>query len=147
MSVVSNFKKELINKISALSSVQQVYGWENNNPQGFPSVMVTNASVDGEFFSNAENRRVYAFRVMVLFDIGSNLQGAANDRVQEAERIVAEVVEEILNAVDTDYTFSGAPDVLWVDAVDSDYGYVEYDGGWAKSAEMTIRINTDKVVA
>ena len=95
MSVVSNFKKELINKISALSSVQQVYGWENNNPQGFPSVMVTNASVDGEFFSNAENRRVYAFRVMVLFDIGSNLQGAANDRARAGTKIKIVVMMRI----------------------------------------------------
>lgn len=144
MAVVLNVKKELIKKISALSSVQKVYGWEHNNPEGFPSVMVIPVAEEGSFSSNAENRRVYRFNATVLHSIGQDLEGqAANNRMEEAERIVPEVVEDILDTIETDYELGGYAQVLFVRALSVEYSYVIYDGGWAKSAVITIEIETE----
>jgi hypothetical protein len=60
-SVSTRIKDQLKVKVAALGSVQQVYGFEEPNPSGFPAVFITASDMDGNFVSNAQNSRLYQY--------------------------------------------------------------------------------------
>jgi hypothetical protein len=62
-----------------------------------------------------------------------------------AEDTVATVVDEIIDAVDTDFELDGSP-VLFVNAADVAWGDYQTDGGVAKAAQLTLRVYTEKTV-
>lgn len=148
MSVSTDIKNHIKANVQACTSVQQVYGHEELNPSGFPAVMVTAADMDGEFSSNAENSRVYAFRLFILFPIGQDYPVSTNmNRVEYAEQVIATVIDEIVNISDTDFELDGSgPTILYVNAADVVWGYTEYEGGDARSAELTLKVYTEKTV-
>lgn len=146
MAVVTDIKKEVINKISALSTVAKVYGHEKLNPDQFPCVFIIPMNVEDEFVSDAENRRTYAYRVMVAFLLGEDIRGVTEDRMTQAENVLSDVMDQIMNAIDTDYTLSSAPNVLFAEAVDTEFGYIDLEMGWARTCQMTIRIQSDKTI-
>lgn len=144
-SVAATIKTMLVEKIDALPSVQVTYKHEELNPSGFPAVCVLATGQDGEFASTSENRRIYSYRVSVLFPIGQDLEGAAGNRLDNAEDVVATVIDQIIGAIDDDFTLDGTP-VLFTDAVDSDYMYTKLETGWAKTAVCTVRVHTDYIL-
>jgi hypothetical protein len=148
MSVSTDIKNHIKANIQACPSVQTVYGHEEFAPSGFPAVMITASDIDGEFSSNAENSRVYGFRVLILWDINQNPpSGITMDRGEYAEQVIATVIDEIINVSDTDFELSGSDHtVLYVNASDVLWGYTQYEGGEARSAELTLRVYTEKTV-
>ena len=149
-SVMSEIKKQIISKIDALQSVQKVYPAEVPNPKGWPCVFVTATDLEGEFSSNAENSRVYAYSVVVLFSEGQNFVADSEyERLDYTERVVGEVIDEIINAVDTDFELDSLPNdttVLFVNAADCIWGRYQYEGGVAKAAQITLRVYTEVTV-
>lgn len=146
MSVSTTVKNQLISKVQSCPSVQKVYGHEEMNPSGWPTVCVTAGDMEGEFSSNAENSRVYAYRLEILFPIGQDYPAPDNlNRMEYAEQVVATVIDEIINAIDTDFELDGTP-VLYTNAADVTWGYVTYEGGQARSATLSIRVYTEKVI-
>lgn len=146
MSVSTTIKQQVIAKVQSCESVQTVYGHEELNPKGWPAVMITAGDLDGEFSSNAENSRIYSYRVLVLFPTGQDFPQNVNaNRLEYAEQVVATVVDEIVEAVDTDFELDGSP-VLFVNAADCSWAYTEYEGGEARSAEISLRVYTEKAV-
>lgn len=148
MSVSTDIKNHIKTNIQSCSSVDQVYGHEELNPSGFPAVMVTAGDMDGEFSSNAENSRIYAFRCFIIFPIGQDypIPPQAN-RMEYAEQVIATVIDEIVNISDTDFELDGSgPTILYVNAADVLWGYTAYEGGEARSAELTLRVYTETTV-
>lgn len=149
-SAMSEIKKQIISKIDALQSVQKVYPAEVPNPKGWPCVFVTATDLEGEFSSNAENSRVYAYSVVVLFSEGQNFVADSEyERLDYTERVVGEVIDEIINAVDTDFELDSSPNdttVLFVNAADCIWGRYQYEGGVAKAAQITLRVYTEVTV-
>lgn len=146
MSVSITIKDQIIDKIEALSSVQAVYPSEKINPTGFPAVFVTTTDMEGEFSSNVENSRVYAYRVVVAFPMAQDfVPDSEKERLDYAERVVSEVIDEIINAVDTDYELDSP--VLFVNAADCEWGFIEYEGGEAKAGQITLRVYTEKNIS
>lgn len=144
--VATQIKDMLIAKIESLSTVQKVYPDEKINPTGWPAVFVKAADMEGEFSSTAENSRLYAYNVLVLFPIGQDfVPESERARLDYAERVVSEVVDDIINVVDTDFELDGSP-VLFTNAADSTWGEYEYEGGVAKANQITLRVYTEKVV-
>jgi hypothetical protein len=148
MSVSTDIKNHIKANIQSCASVQKVYGHEEINPSGFPAVMVTAGDMDGEFSSNAENSRVYAFRIYILFPIGQDYQGPAEvNRMEYAEQVIATVIDEIVNVSDNDFELAGSDStVLFVNATDVMWSYTAYEGGDARSAELTLKVYTEKTV-
>lgn len=147
MSASQDIKYQIIDKIDALSSVEVVYPAEKLNPSGFPAVFVTANREEGEFSSNAENSRVYEYRCLVIFPVGQDfVPDSQRERMDYAEMVVADTVDEIINAVDTDYELDGTP-VLFVNAADIEWDYVGFEGGVARAATVILRVYTEKVVA
>lgn len=144
MHAIKAIKTEIIKKLTNVSTLNRVYSYERINPEGFPCAFVTFASNENEFFTNAENKRVYGYRVLLLAQIGQNRSSA--DRVQAAEEAIEEAVADVLDALDSDITLGGNSQVIFVEAAIGEPGYVEYEGGWARSAEITIRVHSIYVV-
>lgn len=143
MGVFIDIKKEIINKLSALPDFNKVYSYEKLNPTGFPAVFVTATGVDNEFFTNAENQRVYGYRVLILMQGGQGLIGDAPDNVMDtAEKAIQDLTDRAIDAIDSDYTLSGAVEVIFVEAAIGNFGYVEYEGGWARSAEVLLKVHS-----
>lgn len=144
MSVSTSIKDTLIGKINALDSVQSVYGYERNNFEGFPAVTVTASDLDGEFTSTTENSRNYAYKITILYSIGQALPAVTNLPINEqAENVISTVVDDIINDIDSDYELPDNTDVLFVNAADATWGFVDYEGGVAKACQITYIIRTD----
>lgn len=144
MHAIKAIKTEIMKKLTNVSTLNRVYSYERINPEGFPCAFVTFDSNDNEFFTNAENKRVYGYRVLILAQIGQDRSNS--DRVQAAEEAIEEAVGDVLNSLDSDITLGSNSQVLYVEAALGQPGYVEYEGGWARSAEITIRVHSIYVV-
>ena len=139
MSAIKNIKKEIIRNISAIDSINKVYGFEKINPDGFPAVFVTFNGMDNEFFTDAENKRVYTYRVLLLVPISADGNTEALD---EAEEVIQDVTGDILNTMDSDITLDDATEVVFMEAAVGEPGYVEYEGGQARSSEILLRVHS-----
>jgi len=146
MSASVTIKNQIKAKIQTCASVQQVYGYEEVNPTGWPCVMLTPANMTGEFSSSSENSRVYSYRTMILFTLGQDMETPKTlNRLEYAENTIATVIDEIINAIDDNFVLDGTP-VLFVNASDVQWGYVAYEGGEARSAEITLNVYTEVTV-
>ncbi len=143
MSVAVDIKNQIKKKIQSCPSVQEVYGYEEIAPEGWPAVMITRGAMNGEFASNTENSRIYSYRALILFPLGSTVQTPANlNRLEYADNVVATVIDEIINAVDTAYVLDGTP-VLYVNAADVQPGIYPIESGEAMGAEITLNVYTE----
>lgn len=144
--VANQIKDQIIDKIDALDSVQRVYPSEKVNPTGYPCVFVKSADLDGEFSSNAENARIYGYYCTVAFPTGQDfVPESERERLDYAERVINAVLDDIINAVDTDYELDGSP-VLFVNAADAIWGAIDIETGSAEALQVTLRVYTEKVV-
>jgi hypothetical protein len=149
-SVNQNIKQQLIAKIQACDAVQIVYPAEKLNPSGWPAVFVTPFREEGEFSSNAENSRLYEYNALVLFPEGQDFVPEAEaERLDYAEKVVGQVLDQIINAIDTDFELDSLPyqcNVLFVHAADVEWGNYAIEGGVAKAAQVILRVYTEITV-
>lgn len=139
MSAIKNIKKEIIRNLSAIDSIGKVYGYEKVNPDAFPAAFVTFNGMDNEFFTNAENKRVYTYRVLILVPIGSD---GGTDILDTAEAVIQDVTGDILDTMDSDITLDETSEVVFMEAAVGEPGYVEYEGGQARSSEILLKIHS-----
>jgi len=144
--VSTQIKDMLISRIDSLSSVQKVYPSAVINDAGWPAVSITALSEEGEFSSTAENSRIYTFSAVVLFPLGQDfVPEEERERMDYGERVIAEVIEQIIDIVDRDFELDRGS-VLFVNAADVNWEYYDYEGGVARSATITLRVYTELVV-
>lgn len=144
--VSTQIKDMLIDRIQDLSSVQIVYPSAVINDNGWPAVSVTPNSEEGEFSSNAENSRVYSYNATVLFPVGQDfVPESERERMDYGERVIAEVIQDIITAIDTDFELDGGV-VLYVNAADVEWQYYDYEGGVARAANIILRVYTEVTV-
>lgn len=137
-------KEQLIDKIDTCASVAKVYGFDKIPLEQYPAVIVKYGSMEGEFVTTSENRRVYAYLTKVIVPMGKDVNNLTDDRVEFAEEAVGQVVEEIMNIVDSNFELGQFnAQVLYVRAVDVVYNEYSYPGGYAYGAELTIQVVTD----
>lgn len=142
MSLPGNLKKEIVNKLQSLSSINKVYNFEDTNPSGFPCAFVTLGDHENQFSSTAENRRNWIFRVLILVMGGANYD--TDEAKQQAEDEILTLIEQVIDEFDTDITLDGL--ALWVDAAVASPAYYDYEGGKARGTEITLMVHTDKTV-
>lgn len=139
-------KDMLIDRIQDLASVEVVYPSAVINNKGWPAVSVTPDREEGEFSSNAENSRVYSYNCTVLFPMGQDfVPEAERNRMDYAERTIAQVIEDIINVIDMDFELDRGV-VLFVNAADTEWQYYEYEGGIARAANIILKVYTELVV-
>lgn len=139
-------KDMLISRIEDLDSVQKVYPSAVIMNDGWPAVSVTAESETGEFVSNSENSRLFRYNCTILFPTGQDyVPDSERERMDYSERIIAQVGEDILNVVDTDYELDRGV-VLFVHAGDMDWAYYEFEGGMARAANVILEVYTELTV-
>jgi hypothetical protein len=144
MSVSTTVKNQLMDLIQALDSVKVTYGHQEMNPSGWPAVFVEATGMQGEFVSTSTNSRVYSYRIIIVFPLGQDMPGlpAGTNRLEYAEQTIATVLDEIINASDTEFELEGTP-VLYMEAADADWGEAAIDVGIVKAVQVTLRIYTE----
>lgn len=137
-------KEQIKDKIDPLTDVEKVYTYMKFPLTGWPTVFVLYGNMEGEFSSNSHNSRTYGYRIVIMYQIGQDYQNVDHDRMQNAEEAIGQVAEQILNAIETDFTLGDFnAEVLYVKALDFFTGETEYEGGYAKSAEFTVNVYTE----
>lgn len=150
MSVSISLKNQIMDKIRALSSVQDVYPVVKLNPDGYPAIFVTTNTEEGEFASTAENSRVYTYNCLVVFPLGQDFVPASEaERLDYAEQTIATVVEQIINGIDTDFELESLPTgvtTMFTNAADVEWGYADIEGGVARACNVILRVYTEIIV-
>jgi hypothetical protein len=97
------------------------------------------------FQAMLENSRLYQYALLVLFPIGADYPVAADtNRLEYAEQVVATVIDEIVNTMDTDFELpSSDVTVLYMEAADCTWGTYSYEGGVAKAAQINLKVYTE----
>lgn len=126
--------------IAAISSINKVYDHEKINPTGFPAAFVTFNGTENEFYTTAENKRIYTYRILVLAPIGQDLSNTPV--VEQAEQTIEDCVGDILDTMDSDITLDNNVQVIFVEAAVGTPGYVDYEGGVARSGEVMLRVHS-----
>lgn len=136
-------KDTIIAYIQDLESVQKVYPSAVINNDGWPAVSVTAQSEEGEFSSNTENSRIYTYNCIILFPVGQDyVPESERDRMDYAERIVAQVAEDISNRIDFNFELDGGV-VLYVNAADFEWEYFQAEFGVARAVTVTLKVYTE----
>lgn len=136
---INNLKKEIINRISSqVTTIQDTSDYAKVVFDGFPAVTVTMASNDNEFWSVGENQRAFNFDIDIYQQISKSTQSADDNARQSAERIMGNVVSEILDAFDSFVTFGGAASFLR--ASPSSWDELEGAEGYYRHAKIRLQI-------
>lgn len=97
-----------------------------------PFAVVIASGNDSDFANTSENRRTYAFTIRIFVD-----RSRGN---QEAEDVLEEIVDNLIDAFDKDFTLTGS--VLIGLAMPSAWGYVDSTKEY-RVAELNYQAKTD----
>lgn len=140
----TDIQQNLIGRINGLGLVQAIYDYRELNPQGWPCVWVLNTDLDGRFVDTANNRRVYAYDVIVGMFSGQDYEGNTTGMPREKyiARTIADTVDAIINDLDDNFTLDGTT-VLFVDAADYRVGEITIPQGEVHATQVTLLVSTD----
>lgn len=128
-----------MNRISAeVSTVQDVADYDKVVFSGFPAVTVTSTDNENEFWSVGENQRAFNFDIDIYQQISKSTQTVDDNARQSAERIIGNVVSDIIDAFDTYVTFGGNADFLR--AAPSAWDYMESSEGFYRHAKVKLQV-------
>lgn len=114
---VSTVRNKIVQKLNDMQTLHAVYDYPASNSEGkYPYATVTLRRSDGEIRSTAHNLRTRSFWIRVYQEMSKVGQGVDN-----AERIVVNIVDELEQAFDMDTTLSGT--VHWCEPVNWDASY------------------------
>ena len=137
MSLINDIKKEIVNRISTdVTSVQEISGYEKIPQRGFPAVVVFCSGNEADYISTIDNMRTYSFVIRIFEQIGHDIDN--NDAKERAERIVGNVVSDLINSFDKYYTLGDTVDYCL--ASPSKWGYAQIDTGWMRTADIVFQV-------
>ena len=136
---INALKSTIMNRISSeVSTVQDVSDYDKVVFSGFPAVTVTTTENENEFWSVGENQRAFNFDVDIYQQISKSTQTVDDNARQSAERIMGNVVSDIIDAFDSYVTFGGAADFLR--AAPSTWDFVESAEGFYRHAKIKLQV-------
>jgi len=139
MTNINGLKSVIMQRISTeVSTVQDVSDYEKIVFKGFPAVTVTTTDNENEFWSVAQNQRAFNFDIDVYIQISKSTQSVDDNARQSAERIMGNVVSDIIDAFDTFIEFGGNADFLR--AATSNWDYVESAEGFYRHAKIKLQV-------
>lgn len=136
---INGLKDTIIQRISSeVTTVQDVSDYDKMVFSGFPAVTVTTADNENEFWSTGENQRAFNFDVDIFIQLSKSTQTVDDNARQSAERIMGNVVSDIIDAFDTYTSFGGAANFLR--AAPSTWDYVESSEGFMRHAKIKLQV-------
>jgi len=141
MTDINKLKQTIMNRISSeVTTVQDVADYEKTGFRGFPAVTVICSGNENDYESTSENMRAFTFIIRVYEQLGNvpSLDAISDNAKERAERILGNVVSEIIDTFDKFYGFGGEADYTL--ATPSRWGYAELPEGWCRTAEIRIEV-------
>jgi len=136
---INSLKSTIMARISSqVDTCQDVSDYDKVVFSGFPAVTVTCTDNENEFWSVAENQRAFNFDIDIFQQISKSTQTVDDNARQSAERIMGNVVSDILDAFDGYVTFGGVADFLR--AAPSTWDYLESAEGFYRHAKIKLQI-------
>jgi len=136
---INSLKSTIMNIISSnVDTVQDVANYHKVVFSGFPAVTVTVADNDNDFWSVGENLRAFNFDVDVYQQISKSTQSVDDNARQSAERIMGNVVSDIIDAFDDNVEFNGAAE--FSRAAPSSWDHMEGAEGFYRHAKIKLQI-------
>lgn len=134
---VVNISSAIVTKLQGIGKLNGVYAFEPDKPTSgqYPFATVTPAAFAGEFGDTIRNIRTYELNIRVYQE---RVESAFGN--EKAERIMREVVDEILTAFDMDTTLSGT--VKWVKPLSGNLQYEDREIGDTRVAEIKVECRT-----
>lgn len=130
----------LIDKITSIltanDQIQEVFNYEVEKFNGDPAAVVIPSSNEGDYRTNKDNERIYAFSVRLYAN-----RDVRNPK--EADKVLRNLVHSVIDDFDKDYTFSGLScptgyTMINVFALPSAWGYAGREDEY-RVAEVTVR--------
>lgn len=87
--------------LESISDINAVYNHEPKELKDYPAVTVTALRHQDTFSDTAANKRVFTFNIRVYF---------RTDVEQDAESVLRGIVDQIISAIESNVTLSGACD-------------------------------------
>lgn len=106
-----------------------VYEYPNFNPAGYPSAMVIPSNIDSEFDTVQDNMRTYQFFVILI-------ESGQTKSLPNSYSTLRQLEDDVINAIDNDYTISGVNNDL-----SSDYQLIDTDAIPSAWQRVTVRKN------
>ena len=136
---INGLKSQIMNHISAeVDTVQDVSDYDKVVFSGFPAVTVTVADNENEFWSVGENQRAFNFNLDIYYQISRDVGSADDNARQRAERVMSNVVSDVIDAFDSYITFGGAADFLR--AAPSTWDYLQGAEGYYRHALIKLQV-------
>lgn len=138
---ISNLKSTIINRISDdITTIKDVSDYEKTGFRGFPAATVVCSGNENDYYSTAENQRVFTFVITIyqqMEDVA--VVDAVSDNAKErAEDIMEQVVSEVIDSFDEFYEFGGDAD--FCRAIPSAWGYAKTGHGWCRVAQIKLEV-------
>jgi hypothetical protein len=109
-----------------------VYQGNRTDIEGYPSALLIKSDSASDYETTRDNRRTYVYYVYILQEVEST-------GITEADQILAEVADQVMDAIDNDYTLGGT--AIMVRAVPSIWGNMQIGTGQAQFARLTVEVD------
>ena len=96
-----NLIQKIVTTLEANTLIQEVFDYEVPQFQGDPVAVVSPSANEGDYETNVENLRIYAFTIRVF------VKRTTPRTEKEADRITRQIASSIIDDFDKDYTFTG----------------------------------------
>lgn len=139
MTDINNLKKTVMSRISStISTVQDVSDFSKVVFDGFPAVTVTMADNENGFWSVGENQRGFNFNIDIYIQISRDTSSTDNNAMQSAERIMGNVVSEMIDSFDSFIEFDDQ--ATYLKASPSIWDFIESSEGFLRHALIKLQI-------
>lgn len=118
------------------SDFADVYTYEVEEFNGDPVAIITPSGNESDYFTNKDNNRVYAFKILILVNRVKRTKDGA-------ETVLRSIVSEVIDMFDKDYTLTGLEcpigyTFINVFATPSQWGYLGAEQEY-RVAEIALR--------
>jgi hypothetical protein len=134
--MLKTIKNAIKDKLDTLKGsgqlLYEVHDFHKGEFGGFPAVTFEPSDVESDFENTAQNMRKYVFRIVIHQEIKT----AGLDNSVD---ILADAVDAVINAFDSDYKLGNNVD--WLEAAPADWNRYESPAGLVRTAEIRLVCN------
>jgi hypothetical protein len=98
----SSIKNAIKAHITAITGINNVYGYEKGDLDGYPSAVVVLESIDCGYETNTEDERKYSFKVKIYQELDADGVGA-----ETAETTMEALIDTVIAKFEDDWDLGG----------------------------------------
>lgn len=127
----TNIKAGIVTLLQSATKAKVVYNYEEPQPTGYPAIMVVPTDGEATFLDTQRVRRDFTFDVKLY-------QERVEVGAQEAERIMTNLVDQIISLFDDFTNTSLSNTVVFMKPVKVKWGYLNVPDADVRSCEITL---------